>query len=303
MQEKIKKIAESSAFSIFIILVIILAGILVGIETYDSIAEKHHTLLHYLDKIILWIFVIEILIKMTAEGKQFWNYFKDPWNIFDFIIVAVCFMPVNAQYVAVLRLARILRILKLVTAVPKLQILVGALLKSIPSMVYVSILLSLLFYIYAVMATFMFKGNDPIHFGSLQQSMLSLFRVVTLEDWTDIMYIQMYGSDVYAYPDAETVMQISGMQNIPQAMPLFSAIFFVTFVLFGTMIIMNLFIGVIMTGMDEARNEERMRYQISMRERDEVSLEEEINIINEQLGDLQEHLKVLQRRLSPADKN
>ena len=113
----------------------------------------------------------------------------------------------------------------------------------------------------------------------------------------------MYGSDVYAYPDAETVMQISGMQNIPQAMPLFSAIFFVTFVLFGTMIIMNLFIGVIMTGMDEARNEERMRYQISMRERDEVSLEEEINIINEQLGDLQEHLKVLQRRLSPADKN
>jgi voltage-gated sodium channel len=285
MQKTLDKIAHSTWFSTFIIGVILLAGVLVGVETYHDFAERHYATLHFLDKLVLWIFVVEAVIKMGAHGTKPWRYFKDPWNCFDFAIVAVCFMPVGAQFVAVLRLARILRVLRLVTALPKLQVLVGALLKSIPSMGYVSLLLFLLFYIYAVMATFLFAGNDPFHFGSLERSMLSLFRVVTLEDWTDVMYIQMYGSEAYGVTGGETV----GPAVASVGRPIFAALFFVSFVLFGTMIILNLFIGVIMNGMDEVRREEYLNEMAATRRQDKISLHDEISLINEQLANLQKH--------------
>jgi len=250
VQEFFKKIALSAWFQNFITAVILLAGVLVGIETYPAIVERHHTLLHIGDQIVLWIFVVEIVVKMAAEGKRPWRYFLDPWNVFDFIIVAACFLPFEGNAITVLRLLRLLRVLKLVKALPKLQILVGALLKSIPSMVYVSVLLLMLFYVYAVAAVFLFGENDPLHFKSLEIAMLSLFRVVTLEDWTDVMYINMYGCDRYGY-DASSVLPC----DRPLAQPLLAALFFVSFVLTGTMIILNLFIGVIMSGMDEAQAE------------------------------------------------
>lgn len=249
MQKILRKIADSSLFQNFIIFVIILAGVAVGLETYPTIAARYGTKLHIINDVILWIFVAEVIVKMGAEGRRPWRYFHDPWNVFDFIIVAACFLPVGAQYAMVLRLARLLRVLRLVRALPKLQILVGALLKSIPSIGYISLLLFLLFYLYAVTGTFLFSQNDPVHFKSLQTTMLSLFRAVTLEDWTDLMYIQMLGCDQYGY-DA-----IRGLCTAPKALPIVAPVFFVTFILGGTMIILNLFIGVIMNGMDEARKE------------------------------------------------
>ncbi|MBN2893282.1 MAG: ion transporter [Bacteroidales bacterium] len=248
MSKTFKKIANSKWFQNTITIVILMAGVLVGIETYSHFAESHHEILNILDKLILFIFIVEIAVKMLGEGKKPWNYFKDGWNIFDFIIVAAAFMPFGGSSVAILRLLRLLRVLKLVKALPKLQMLVGALLKSIPSMGYVSILLLLLFYIYAVAGVFFFGDNDPIHFKDLQTSMLSLFRVVTLEDWTDIMYINMFGCENYGYDDMSICVNSKGN-------PLLSVGYFVTFVLIGTMIILNLFIGVIMNGMDEARAE------------------------------------------------
>lgn len=249
-----KRIADSSRFNIFILSTIIFAGILVGIQTYERQVTHIAHILEHLDFIILFIFTVEVFIKVFAEGTKPLNYFKDPWNDFDFSIVAVCYLAfvtpdVDASFIAVLRLARILRVFKLVTAVPKLQILVGALLRSIPSMGYVGVLLFLLFYIYAAMAVFIYGDNDPVHFENLHLAMLSLFRVVTLEDWTDIMYTNMYGCDQYGY---------DGMEELctnPSASPTGAALFFVSFVLIGTMVIMNLFIGVIMTSMEEAKQE------------------------------------------------
>ncbi len=249
-----KRIADSSRFNIFILLTIIFAGVLVGIQTYERQITHIAHILDQLDFIILLIFTVEVFVKVFAEGTKPLNYFKDPWNIFDFSIVAVCYLAfvtpdLDASFIAVLRLARILRVFKLVTAIPKLQILVGALLRSIPSMGYVGVLLFLLFYIYAAMAVFVYGDNDPVHFENLHLAMLSLFRVVTLEDWTDIMYINMYGCDQYGY---------DGMEELctnPSASPIGAALFFVSFVLIGTMVIMNLFIGVIMTSMEEAKQE------------------------------------------------
>ncbi len=249
MVSRLVQIRDSGWFQHTITAVILLAGVLVGAETYGGLASRFHTLFSGLNGAILTIFVIEILVKMGAEGRKPWRYFLDPWNVFDFGIVAVCFMPFDASGAAVLRLARLLRVLKLVRALPRLQVLVSALLKSIPSMGYVSLLLFMLFYVYAVAGTMFFGANDPIHFGNLQTSLLSLFRAVTLEDWTDLMYIQMQGCAAYGYDGAEALCTASS------ASPIMGSAYFVSFVLVGTMVILNLFVGVIMNGMDEAKAE------------------------------------------------
>ena len=215
-----EQVVESRWFQISVLAVIVIAAVIVGIETYPQIVDQHAGLLTALNRIVLWIFVVEAAMKMIRHGRHWYRYFFDPWNVFDFIIVAVCFLPVDASYAAVLRLARIMRALRLMTAMPQLQLIVGALIKSIPSMVYVGILLALNFYVYAVMGVFLFGENDPIHFRDLPTAMLSLFRVVTLEDWTDVMYIQMYGSDVYAYDNT------TGIEPVSKAMPIIGAAYF-----------------------------------------------------------------------------
>lgn len=297
-----KTIADSKVFNAFIIIVIVIAGIVVGIETYKGIAEEYGILLHIIDQLILWIFVGEAVIKIGSYGKKPWLYFTDPWNVFDFVIVAVCFMPVNAAYVAVLRLARILRAFKLVTALPKLQIIVGSLLKSIPSMGYIALLLLIHFYIYGVMGTFLFADNDPIHFRNLQMSMLSLFRAVTLEDWTDLMYINMYGCDNYGYDGSHIPC------TAPNAMPVASAIYFVSFIITGAMVVINLFIGVIIGGMDDMKEElkkdlnDKLRREANANQQTHgelVLIEQQIEMMNENIIQLKNHLKNYRENNSP----
>ena len=287
-----RQIAKSSGFQYFILLIIVLAAILVGIETYESISTRYAGTLEVLNQAVLWIFVSEAAIKMLQHGRHFYRYFFDPWNLFDFSIVVVCFLPLDASYAAVLRLARIMRALRLMTALPQLQLIVGALIKSIPSMVYVGILLALNFYVYAVMGVFLFRENDPIHFRDLPTAMLSLFRVVTLEDWTDVMYIQMYGSNVYAYDNT------TGIEPVSRAMPLVGAAYFVSFVMFGTMIMLNLFIGVILNSMDEVREErEREHLQEQLASGEGLQLVDEVTAIQHRIDELKEHLHSLRVRL------
>ncbi|MEN8694744.1 MAG: ion transporter [Akkermansiaceae bacterium] len=256
MQALAHRIVESPLFQRFIIGVIVFAGVLVGIETHEPTAEKYHALLKGLDALVLVIFIIEIVLKMVALAPQPQRFFKDGWNAFDFVIVAVCLIPASGGLGPVLRLFRLLRVLRLLSAIPKLQLLVSALLKSLPSMVYVTILLFLLFYVYAVAGVMFFAKNDPVHFGNLADAFLSLFRVVTLEDWTDVMYLQIYGSDIYeGYNLSQQSLATLYPEFEPKAQPILSICYFVSFVLLGTMIMLNLVIGVIVNGMDDARIE------------------------------------------------
>jgi voltage-gated sodium channel len=292
-------IAEAPWFQHFITGVILAAGVVVGFETYPAVAAKHGPLLHTLNDVVLYIFIAEVIIKMLAHGRRPWRYFLDPWNVFDFAIVAVCLLPIDAQFVTVLRLARLLRVLKLVRALPQLQVLVGALLRSIPSMLYISLMLAMLFYLYGVAGTFLFGENDPVHFRSLQLSMLSLFRVVTLEDWTDIMYIQMYGSEHYGYDAA----MLAEWQPVSQTRPVLGAGFFVTFVLFGTMVVLNLFIGVIMNGMDQAQKEADQSERDRLRGGGVRTMHDELAEVNErlvELNDLVEQVQTMAKRIRTA---
>lgn len=296
MSAVLRKVADDTRFQNFITAVIVLAGVVVGLETHPPLVDNYGTILHFLNDIILWIFVAEVVVKIGAEGKRPWRYFLDPWNVFDFLIVAVCFMPVNAQYVAVLRLARLLRVLKLVRALPRLQILVSALLKSIPSMAYVALLLGMLFYVYSVAAVFLFGANDPVHFGNLPIAMLSLFRVVTGEDWTDVMYIQMWGCDKYGYGD------MMEMCTAPMSYPVFGALFFVSFMLLGAMVILNLFIGVIMGGMDEAEKENKLAALIRRRQEGAAQPSDDFAMVMVKLEEIQEELELLRHKTDPAAK-
>ncbi|NJM37895.1 MAG: ion transporter [Akkermansiaceae bacterium] len=230
-----RNLVEKSYFKSLVIAVILLAGLVVGLETDAQIMARYGGILHALDQVILGIFIIEILLKLIAEMPKPWGFFKRSWNVFDFVIVVVCLLPIDSEFAAVLRLARVLRVLRLVTVLPKLQLLVGALLKSIPSMGYVGLLLSIMFYIYAVIGVFFFGKADPQHFANLGDALLTLCGVITLEGWTSLMYDLLRGG--------------SGVSSLK------IIVYFLSFVLFGTMIMLNLFIGVIMNSMQEMADE------------------------------------------------
>ena len=294
-------IANHKYFQRLILLTILLAGVVVGIQTYKGFAQNHKDVLELLDAFILGVFTIEVVIKIVAEGKKPLNYFKNPWNVFDFLIVAACLLepilPINSTFLPVLRLARILRVLKLVTTLPKLQVLVGCLLKSLPSMFYVSMLLGLLFYIYGTMAVFLYSENDPIHFRNLQTSILSLFRVVTLEDWTDVMYTNMYGSENYGY----SAQDLEKWTPASSSSPAGAAFFFVSFVLIGTLIVLNLVIGVIMNSMDESHAEMNVQKEITRRKETPEPIRDGIDDLHKQLDNLSKEMHVIKRMLEEKD--
>ncbi len=284
---KLEKLVESGYFKYFILGTIVLGGALVGVETYDEFALAHYEIISLLNKWVIVIFTAEIVLKILSKGNRPWAFFQDPWHIFDFVIVASCLveplLPFDATFLPVLRLTRILRVLKLISAVPDLQLLIGTLLRSFSSMFYLSLLLLLLFYIYGTMGVFMFQNNDPIHFQNLQTSMLSMFRVATLEDWTDIMYINMYGSENYGYEGKEDLIVNS------TASPLVAAVFFTSFVILGTMVILNLVIGVIINSMDETKKEQEFQNRIN-----NDDLDSDLETLKSNIEDLKHQIEMVQ---------
>ena len=312
MAELCKKVSESKLFNNFILFVIGLAALVVGMQTYKNFEAQHHVTLNALDSIILGIFILEVLVKIIAQGRDLLNYFKDSWNIFDFSIVVVCILPIESNdFVAVLRLARVLRVLKLVSALPRLQVLVGAVLKSVPSIGYVFLLATIHFYIYGCMATFLYSDNDPVHFRNLQTSMLSLFRAVTLEDWTDLMYINMYGSANYGYDESSyTMLAELGFtrdQIKSNSSPFGAAIFFVSFVITGAMIVLNLFVGVMLTGMEDAKKEQELETRLKKEDPQQINLKDEFSKLNQDLQhftvEMSNRLEVLNKLAEQQNRN
>lgn len=303
--ETCRKIVASPAFNQLILALIVLSGVLIGMETYPRF-DVHTSIgkwLQMLQNIILVVFVAEAVIKIAAHGSKPWEYFRNPWNIFDFTIVAVSLLPFGGrQFVMVFRMARLLRALRLLTMLPRLQILVSALLKSIPALGYVGILLLLHFYIYAVMGTFLFRDNDPVRFGNLQRSMLSLFQVVTLEGWNDVLHTQMFGSKVGPtdyYPEAWQRLPESA-NRVPTPHPVAAPLFFVSFIMLGTMIMLNLFTGVIIGSMQEAEDQssgkvadEVEAHIKELEEKGFLTLREELELVAHKLKEVADDVAAL----------
>jgi len=236
-------------FNHFISAVIVAAGVFVGIDTYNFARVRYTTHLELVDKAIIVIFIAELVLRFVGEGAQPRKFLRSGWNLFDTFLVVMSLVPVAAAFTSAVRLIRLLRVIRLLRNMPKLHLLVKTAANSVPSIVSISVLLGLLFYVYAVAGVVFFAANDPVHFPNLETSLLSLFRVVTLEDWTDIMYIQIYGCENYGYSGIEERCVDS------KEFGAFGALYFTTFVFIGTWVVLNLFIGIILTGMDEARRE------------------------------------------------
>ncbi|HNX79599.1 MAG TPA: ion transporter, partial [Prolixibacteraceae bacterium] len=258
---------------------ILFSAVLIGMETYSGFASRYRNLLQLLDQIIILCFVVEITLKILAEGKKPGNYFRDPWNVFDFVVVAVCLLPLSdTHYFAVLRVLRVMRILLMITFLPRLRLIVGALLKSIPSMGYVILLITILFFVYAALGVLFFGSSDPTHFGDLHHAMITLFQIFTLEGWTDIMNIQIYGS-----ADKE------GMQIVS----LWPFLYFASFILIAAVIIMNLFIGIIMNSMEESQKELAMELQ-ELADTDKTT-EDQITRLLDRIDELKEEILLLKK--------
>lgn len=244
MANAMAAIANSTAFRSVVFGAIVLGAVLVGLDTAPALHESWGQAIRIVDLAVIAIFVVEVIVKIAAWGRQPWRYFLDPWNVFDFTVTVLCVLPLNSNFVQVLRLGRVARSLRLVSALPRLQMIVGALLRSLPSFGWITLLLLTMLYTYSVMGVHLFGANDPEHFGSLWASMLTMFGVLTLEGWLDLMQAQTRG---LPKPD--------GSPGI--ASPIAAPIFFVTFIMTGTMIFLNLLVGVIVNSMSGLPDGER----------------------------------------------
>ena len=226
------RIVAAPAFNGLIVAMILITALGLGLETSQSIHARFGNAIQWAFHVTLAVFVVEAAIKLTAVAPRFERYFKDGWNLFDFVILVLALMPEAGEFALIARLARLLRVLRVATVVPQLRVIVSTLIRSLPGLGHVMLLLSAVFYVYAVAGVHLFRDHDPTHWRSLGIALLSLFRVMTLEDWTDIMYV--------------------AMELHPMAW-----LFFVSFVLLAAVIMINLVIAVVINNLHDARLEVR----------------------------------------------
>ncbi len=245
-------------------------ALVIGLDTSAFLAARYGAWFHAANQMFLGIFVLEAAIKIAACWPKPHRYFRDGWNVFDFTIIVVSLLPSTGELATLARVARLLRVLRLVSALPELRLIVTTLVRSIPSMFNVICLMSIIFYIYAVAGYHLFHDIDPTHWRTLGISALTLFRIATLEDWTDVMYAAMEG---YWWAWA----------------------FFVSFVVIGTFVIINLFIAVVLNNLDEAKAE-RLRQLTTPPSREDLL--RELRATQQSLTRLEARL----RDMPPADR-
>lgn len=226
-----QRIVEARWFEPWMVGLILFNGVLIGLETSHEFAATYGSWLHLGNDIILGIFIIEMVLKLAAVAPRFGLYFGNGWNLFDFSVVVLSLIPATGEFALVARLVRVLRVLRLVSAMPQLRLIVATLVRSIPSMGHVILLMSIIFYIYAVTGFHLFNEHDAEHWGTLGAALLTLFQMVTLEGWVDVM-----DTALDAYP--------------------WSWVYFVSFVLIGTFVMLNLFIAVVINNLDASKSAE-----------------------------------------------
>ncbi len=228
---KTKEIRDARWFSNLTTGIIIFYACVLGFETVDTVAKSGAVFFHILDYAITIYFIFEIAVKMIAEEK-FVNFFKSGWNLFDFFIVLVTLMPLeHSSFAAIARLMRVFRILRLFNARPRLKTLIEMLINSIPSILDIAILMFIIFYVYAIVGSFLFHDMPSGLWDDFLVSMLTLFRVFTFEYWTDVMYETM---EIYPW----------------------SWLFYVSFIIISAFVFLNLFVAVIIGEMQKMQDEE-----------------------------------------------
>jgi voltage-gated sodium channel len=286
-----KRMVEHIAYKAVGLLVIVTCAVNVGAATEDRWVVDgtlSNAIIDGIDQFILYYFTVEIVIVTTTYENRPGHFFSDGWNVFDFFVVFMCYMPFAGGSVAVLRLLRLLRVLKLLKRVKQLQahtlactharaltcththththtqVIVNGLVMGLGEIAYLMLLMLLVFYFFAVIALLFLQQNDPQNFGDMWLCFVTLFRVATLDNWSTLLYIHMYGCDNYGYDDADCTNSINGNlgtpspgawtrgHGTPNAQPYFALVFFIVFGVIAALILLAMFIGIVTTSMFEA---------------------------------------------------
>ncbi len=244
-----------------IIALILINAALLGLETWPAAMTAAGGLIRALDAAILSVFVVEIVLRLYVHRQSFW---RDPWSVFDFSVVTIALLPATGQ-LSVLRALRVLRVMRLLTMVPSMRRVVGALLGAIPGLVSIALVLLVIYYVFAVIATNLFAASYPEWFGHLGRSLYTLFQIMTLESWS--MGI------------ARPVME-----NFPYAWA-----FFIPFILVATFTMLNLFIAIIVNAMQsytENEQKETVAAVDQAREHIEADLHAEVRAMRDEIREL-----------------
>ncbi|MBL0947713.1 MAG: ion transporter [Brevundimonas sp.] len=278
--DRLRQIVTSPRTERFILVLIILNAITLGLETSSWVMDRIGPVLLVLDRIVLAVFVIEVVARIAVHRLAF---FRDPWSLFDFTVVAIALMPAAGPF-SVLRALRILRVLRMITIVPSLKRVVGALISALPGMGSIVLLIGLIFYVASVMATKLFGADFPQWFGSIPASAYSLFQIMTLESWSMGIVRPVMEVQPYAW------------------------MFFVPFILSTTFTMLNLFIGIVVNAMqaehEEEAKAERHRLEEDLRqaseERQQVHAEEmaDLAALRAEISDLRQAMTDLTASLS-----
>lgn len=242
-----------------VIALIIINAIILGMETVPSVMADIGATLLFIDHIILWMFVVELTVRLYVHRSRF---FRDPWSLFDTFVVGIAFIPDGGAF-SVLRALRVLRVLRLISAIPSMRRVVAGLLAAIPGMTSIFGLMLIFFYVAAVMATNLFGESNPPLFGNLATSAFTLFQVMTLEGWSD-----------------EIVRPV--MDNHPYAWA-----FFVPFILLATFTMLNLFIAVMVSAIQIEQDEAQHEIEAIVHD-DREEILREIRALRDQLNRLEQ---------------
>lgn len=223
-----RRIVDDLRFERLIIALIVFNGALVGLETSTTVVAHAGGLIDWAHHLILAAFVAEVGLKLAAVAPAWRRYFGDGWNLFDFTIVVLSLLPFSGELAMIARMVRLLRVLRLVSALPRLRLVVATLVHALPGMGHVLMLVALLFYIYAVAGYHLFHGTDPQRWGNLGAALLTLFQVATLEGWAEVMY--------------------DAMEATPWAW-----VYFISFVIVGTFVMINMFVAVVINSLEESK--------------------------------------------------
>ncbi len=236
-----RRVAAHPTFQGAALLVIVLAAIVIGLETSATLATRYAGLFRFLDHAIQALFVAELAIRMIAFWPRLPRFFRDGWNTFDFLIVAASFLPASGAFATVGRLARLARAGRLFSRVPELRLLIETMLRSIPSMAHVLTLLCVLLYIYAVLGVHLLGAGDPARWATLPRAGLTLIGVLTLEGWVEV--------------------QAAAMAVTPWAW-----VYFLSFIVLAVFVGVNLFIAIIIHNLEQIKREEAAEHERVLRE-------------------------------------
>ena len=234
MSARLARIVAAPWFTTVVLIVIVVNAVALGLETYDGIADRFGDALGVVNDVCLGIFVVELVLRIGAYGRRPWDFFRSGWNVFDFVVIAIAFVPGIRESSTLLRLARIARVVRIVRLFPDLRVLLAGVWRSIPPLFAIALATGMLLFVYGMVGWTLFADELPEDWGNIGRAMLTLFVMLTLENFP-------------VYMDA-------GMEVHP-----WSWVYFVSFILIAAFVVINVLIGIVLNSMEEAREEDRRR--------------------------------------------